>query len=55
LATLEKLLLHLEPLLPAALSYKNLLSPLSTASFSQENIINQSTTLKKINPLHVAF
>jgi uncharacterized membrane protein len=34
---------------------KNVLSPPSTASFSQKNVINQSTTLKKFNPLHVAF
>jgi hypothetical protein len=34
---------------------KNILSPPSAVSFSKKNVINQSTSLKKINPLHVAF
>jgi hypothetical protein len=55
----RKLLLHLGPLLPwkILLLYptKNIFSPPSAASFSQKNVINQSMTLKKINPLHVTF
>jgi hypothetical protein len=59
MATLQKLLLHLGPVLSQKILLlyptKNILSPPSAASFSQKNVINQSTTLKKINPLHVAF